>query len=200
MTDLPVPQPAPTTIERIEDLVQRTQRTVLESVEAILKRQMQPFLDHARQTILDSLDVVVHKHADTLLSRLKGVSLDLVEEILKRQLEPFLGRAKQMAVDGLENAGFVQKYVDSLTAGLKKITLETMTEVVRGQVPDVARRFGRRVVASAAVVTLSCLAGVFLLVGGVLGLQAAGLPPYATYLIGAAVAAGAAWALSHWRS
>jgi hypothetical protein len=48
--------------------------------------------------------------------------------------------------------------------------------------------------------TLFCLAAVLLCVGGVLGLQQAGLPPYATYLLGGSVALGAGWALLRLRA
>ena len=153
-------------------------------MEEILQRQMKPFLDHTRQMLLDSIAVVMRTHADSLLARLKGVSLDLVEELLRLRIEPFLGRGKQIVLDGLENAEFVQKYVDSLVAGLKKMTLETVLEVVQVQIPGYWHRFGMRVVDYALAGTLSCLAAIFLFMGGILGLERAGLPAYATYLLG----------------
>jgi hypothetical protein len=185
---------------RIDDLVQRTQQAVLQGVEEMLKRQMEPFLDHTRQMILASIDEVMRKHTDPLLDRLRGVTLSTVDELLKGHIEPFLERVRQMVLEGLENAVFMQKYVDRLVAGLKKITAEVVLEVVRVYLPDYSRRVGRRVVEYAVAGTLSCLAIIFLLMGGILGLEAVDLPPYAAFLAGGAAAGVIAFVLFQMRA
>jgi hypothetical protein len=180
---------------RVDDLVQRTQQAVLQGVEAMFRRQMEPFLDHTRQMILATIEEVVQKHADPLLLRLKDVTLSTTDELLKSHLEPFLKRVRHMVLEGLEDAVFLQKYVDRLVAGLKKVTAEAMVEVVRVYIPDYSRRVGRRVVEYAMAGTLSCLAIIFLLMGGVLGLEATGLPDYGAYLAGGAAAGVIAFVL-----
>jgi hypothetical protein len=179
---------------RLEQLVESTQRTVLEGVEGVIQRQMVPFLDHSRQTILATIDEAVHKHGETLGVRLKRVALDIGEELLKQQLPPLLERGRHLLWEGLDNAAVVQKYTDRLTAALKEVTRETVLEVFQVQLPSYSGRVGRRVIEYAFAGTLYCTAAVFLLVGLILGLREAGLPPYATYLLGGVVAglAGAA--------
>jgi hypothetical protein len=188
MTDLlPVEQPDDRS-RRIEELVQRTQQAVLGGVEEIVQRQMTPFLERAGQSVRDTVDYVLRQHADSLLGRLKGVSLDAAEEMLKKLIEPFLERTRHLVLDGLENASFVQRYADRLAASLKGFLVETVAEVFQVHVPEYSRRFGRRVVDYVVAGTLYCLAAIFLTVGGILGLQQAGWPPYATFLTGGTVA------------
>jgi hypothetical protein len=200
MTDAPISEQPEDTSGRIEALVQRTQKAVLAGVEEILQRQMVPFLDQARRAVLAGTEEVLGKHADALLVRLKGITLETAEELLQRQLEPFLERTRAMVLDGLENAAFVQKYTDRLVAGLKQFLAETAAEVVRVHVPDYSRRVGRRLIDYAVAGTLSCLAVGLLGLGGVLGLQAAGLPTYAACLVVSGFAALAAFVLLRLRS
>jgi hypothetical protein len=193
-----VPQPADQPDERtqrLEQLVQRTQQAVLVGVEEIVRRQMAPFLDQARRSILEAVEQMVHKYGEALLAQTKGVTLETVEEMLKRQIEPFLERARHMALEGLENAAFVQKYVDVLAVGLKNFARETAVEVFQVQLPAYSHQVGRRFLGFAVGGTLLCLAAIFLLVGGILGLQVAGVPAYAGYLAGGVVAAAAAFVL-----
>jgi hypothetical protein len=178
--------------QRLEQLVQRTQQAVLVSVEEILRRQMEPFLEHTRRTLLATVEEMVRKYADPLLAQTRGATLQTVEEMLKRQIEPFLERARHMVLEGLENAGFVQRYVDVLAVGLKSFARETAVEVFQVQLPAYSHQFGRRLLGYAVGGTLLCLAVIFLLVGGIWGLQAAGVPAYVTYLAGGVAAAAAA--------
>jgi hypothetical protein len=178
-------------IQHIDRLVQRTQHAVLTGVEEMVRRQMEPFLDQTRQTILSTVEQMVHKHGDTLLGRVKGITLEIAEEMLLRQIEPFLDRARSLILEGLENASFAQKYADHLAAGLKKFARETVIEVLQVQVPAYSRRAGRRVLEYAVAGTLLCLAVILLLLGGIRGLQSAGVPDYATYLAGGLIAGGA---------
>jgi hypothetical protein len=191
MTTPESPEQADERTQRIEQLVHRTQQIVLVSVEEILRRQMEPFVDHARRALLTAVEEMVHKYGDPLVAQTKGLTLQTVEEMLKRQIEPFLERARQMVLEGLENAAFVQKYVDLLAIGLKNLARETAVEIFQVQLPAYSTKFGRRILGFAAAGTLLCLAMIFLLVGGVLGLQVAGVPVYATYVAGG-VAAGLA--------
>jgi hypothetical protein len=194
-TPQPVEQPEEERSRRIERLVERTQQAVLVSVEEILRRQMEPFLEHARLTLLATLDEMVNKYGQSALVRTREATLETVEEVLNRQIEPFLERYQRMLVDGLENAAVVQKSLDMLGAGVKRFAKEMAVEVLEGYLPSYAHRFGRRVLGYAVGGTLVCLAVIFLLLGGVLGLQAVGVPPFATYLAGGAIAGGVALVL-----
>jgi hypothetical protein len=200
MPDLPTPVPEPNRTRRIEALVQRTQQAVLAAVEEMLKRQLAPALDYARQAILSAAAEMVQKEAEPLLLRVKGLTLETVEELIQRQIEPFLARTRQLVLEGLENATVVQKYTDAITNGLKTFMAETVAEVFRVHIPAYTRRAGHRVMDYAVAGTLYCLAVILLLLGGIFGLQQLGLPRYSTYLIGGAVAGGAAFLLLRFRA
>jgi hypothetical protein len=180
---------------RLERLVESTQRAVLEGVEGVLQRQMVPFLDHSRQAILATIDEAVKIHGDSLRARLKRLALDTAEELLQQRLEPLLERTRHLLVQGLENAAVVQKYTDRLTSALKQVTREAIGEVFQVQLPAYSGRVGRRVLDYVVAGTLFCVTAVFLLMALVLGLREAGLPPYATYLVGGGAAGAAGVAL-----
>jgi hypothetical protein len=192
MTDLPAADQPASPVERVEELVQRTHRAVLGNMEELLKRQLEPLFLQARQTLRDGFQEVVDTHAEALLLRLKQVTLETAGDLLNKEVEPFLERTRQMVLNGLTHPELVEKTVDRAVQRLRTFVIKAVQEVERGQLPEQARRFGRRVVDYAVGVVLLCLAVVLLLLGGVLGLQQAGVPTYATYLaggLGAAVAA-----------
>lgn len=183
----------------LEEVVQRTQSAVVEGVEAVIQRQMVPFLEHSRKTILATVEEAVQKHGDSLTARLKGLALDTAEELLKQQIEPLLERARRMLVQGLDNAALVQKYTDHLAGVFKQLTREAVVEVFQVQLPSYSARVGRRVVDYVVAGTLLCLAAVLLVLGLVLGLAELGVPAYATYLLGGVLAGGMAFVLIKWR-
>jgi hypothetical protein len=74
---------------------------------------------------------------------------------------------------------------------MKKFLTETMREVL----PAYARGVSKGLTAFTLTATLICLAAVLGIIGGITGLQELGLAPFASYLIGAAVAGSAGFFL-----
>jgi hypothetical protein len=181
-----VPETAADRPRRLDELVLRTQRAVLGSVEEILKRQMEPALEHARQTILATVEEIVQKHADTVLTRIKGLTLETVDQALRQQIEPFLARTRQLVLEGLENTPVVQRYTEAVVGGLKKFLSETVAEAVTVHLPAYSRRAGHSLLGFAVAAALCCLAAVFLVTGGIMGLQELGMAAFASYLVGGA--------------
>jgi hypothetical protein len=120
-------------LRRIEELVQRTQRSVLEGVEGVLGRQLAALLEHTRRSAQATEDAL-GKHADLLVARLQAALREAVEELRQRQLEAVLERLKETALAMLEEAR--QKHVGPLLAQLQ----EVVGELLRRQLDQVADR------------------------------------------------------------
>ncbi|MCE9533937.1 MAG: phage holin family protein [Planctomycetes bacterium] len=206
-------------MKKVEELVQRTQRSILEGMEGALQRQVSPLIENARRTVVDAAAEVLNKNADVFVERLKTTLLKTAEEIRERQTQPMLDSFKQTALGILEEIGkkhaatmlvqvkdalsealgqqlnpladrtrkgmndgsdFVREQVDHLADRLRL----AVTEPLRDQVPDYARRAGSQLINYALSGTLFCAAAIFLVLGIVQGLQAAGLPSFLTYILG----------------
>jgi hypothetical protein len=129
------------TMRRVEELVQRTQRSVLEGMEGLLQRQMAPLLEQVRGTLLETTDEILRRQAEPLAARL-GVALrQAVEELQQKQMDPLLGRIKETVLAAVEEVG--QKHAGPLLARLKESLGEAVGELVRRQMDpllDGARR------------------------------------------------------------
>jgi hypothetical protein len=129
----PAPGEADRAPRAIEELVQRTQRSVLEGIEGILTRQVAALLEHTRRSA-QATEEVLSKHADLLTARLQAALRETVEELRQRQLESVLQRLKDTALAVLEEAQ--QKHVGPLLAQMQ----EVLGDVLRRQVDQVADR------------------------------------------------------------
>jgi hypothetical protein len=123
------PEAPDTTLQRVEELVQRTQRSVLEGMEGILQRQMTPLLDQLRRSVVDTTGEILNRHAEPLADGLKRALREAVEELQGRQLGPLSERIKLTLLATVEEIG--QKYAAPLQAALKELLGETFGEVLR---------------------------------------------------------------------
>ena len=89
----------------------------------------------------------------------------------------------------------VRRQSDGYLENLQQFIATTVVEVFRVHVPDYSRWAGQRVLDYVLAGTLFCLAAVLFCVGAILGLERAGFPPFATYLVsgGFALLAGLAF-------
>jgi hypothetical protein len=117
----------------IEELVQRTQRSVLDGMEGILARQVAALLEHTRRSA-QATEEVLSKHAELLMGRLQAALRETAEELRQRQLESMLQRLKETALAALEEAR--QKHVGSLLAQVQAV----LSEVLGWQVDQIADR------------------------------------------------------------
>ncbi|HYT90703.1 MAG TPA: hypothetical protein VEL76_18490 [Gemmataceae bacterium] len=235
MTTEHAPEASDATLQRVEEVAQRVQRSLLAGIEGVLLRQLPTVLEHTRSTLLETIEGALSRQANLLTAQLKSTLLDTVEELEKRRLEPFLERLKQTLFTGLaefweKNAPLLltrlresldealreglKRQVDAVVAGVREgvregaefahtqgtlllaQVREALTEPVaraaREDFPEYARWLGGRVIDYTRAATVFCVAAIFLMVGGVQGLQQAGMPPYLTYFLGglAGMAAG----------
>jgi hypothetical protein len=133
IADDPPPEDADGGLRRIEELVQRTQRSVLESMEGLLARQVAALVEHTRRSA-QATEEVLGKHTDLLTARLQAALHETLEDIRQRQLESVLGQLKGAALGILEEAR--QKHVGPLVAQAQ----EVMSELLRRQVEQIAER------------------------------------------------------------
>jgi hypothetical protein len=161
-------------------------------IEQAWQRQMEPLLLQVKQVALEVIDDVGRKHGNPLLGQVRQTLVETVGVLLKAELPALLEQLKPAVREGGEA---VRHNADSLIADLKQFITTTVVEVFRVHVPEYSRWVGRRMIDYIVATTLFCLAAVLGCVGLILGLERAGLPAYATYLIGGGVAAAAAIAL-----
>ena len=185
MTPLPAASDPASPLDRVEELVQRTHDLVLHRMEELLK----PLFDTARQTILESVHEAANAHVPEMLTQVRATTLETVQEVLQQKVEPFLERTRQQILDGLANTEIVQKHTDVVLDRVRTFLRDAVHEVVRLHLSDSALWLGQRLVRYAMAGTLLCLTAIFLSLGLILGLQQAGVPPYATYLGGGTLAA-----------
>jgi hypothetical protein len=131
MSTLPVPDVPDDSMRRVEELVQRTQRSVLEGMEGILQRQTAPLLEQVRRTLLETTDEVLNRHAEPLASRLSAALREVVEELQARQLGPLLERLKQVALAAVDEVG--QKHAGPLLTRLKETLRDAVGDLLRRQ-------------------------------------------------------------------
>jgi hypothetical protein len=137
--------------------------------------------------LLELAAQIVERHATPLVNQLHAALHKALEQVVREQLGPMLERARQSLQESTQLAG---QFADAVVGRLKVTVAEPTREVLREQVPEYAHWAGRRAMDYVLAAGLFCLAAVFLLVGGILGLQAVGVPPFATYLIGGLTALG----------
>jgi hypothetical protein len=123
-------------LQRIEELVQRAQRSLLEGVEGVLQRQVTPLLAEARRTLLDAAAEVLARNADLLVARLKTALLETAEELRTRQTQPLLEFLKQTVLIVVEEVG--HRHATPLLARVKGVLSEAVGEALRRQLEPLA--------------------------------------------------------------
>jgi hypothetical protein len=166
---------------QLDPLLQRIGQVLQEALSATAHHQLEPLVGRLRQTTLDLTEEILHKHAAPLLGQLRAALEGCLDEVFQRRMEPLLEHARQSMQESAKTA---TQLVDTIVARLRVTVAEPTAERLAVTLPRYARWARRRMVNGVLATTLFCLAAIFLLVGGVLGLQEAGLKPYATYGIG----------------
>jgi hypothetical protein len=173
--------------QQIEPILQQTRTQLAQSLEELARRQVEPVLARTHEMILKLAAEIVERHATPLVNQVRVALQNALEQVVQQQMGPMLERARHSLQESTQLAG---QFADAVVSRLKVTVGEPTKEVLREQVPEYAHWAGRRAMDYVLAAGLFCLAAVFLLVGGVLGLQAVGVPPFATYLIGGLAALG----------
>jgi hypothetical protein len=173
--------------QQAEPMLGRIRQLLLETLAEMAHRQLEPLVDRTRQMIMLVVEDTIQRHASPLVGQLRTALQQMLEEVVPRQMEPLLERARA----GMqESAQLATQVTDAMVGRLKVTVAEPAAEMVREQVPVYAHAAGRRLLDYVLAATLFSLTAIFLLIGVVLGLQQAGLPPFATYILGGLAALG----------
>jgi hypothetical protein len=195
-------------LRQVDPVLERTKQMMLSSTEAMVREQADPLLRKLREVLLEALseaatrqlepvahriheltlrvtEEVIQQHAAPLVAQLRSAFQESVDEVVKRQMQPMLERAREGVQESLNVA---TQLADVVVARLKVTVAEPAMQMVRAELPQQARWAGRRTIECVLAATLFCLAAIFLLIGGVMGLEEAGLKPFAAYSIGGAIA------------
>jgi hypothetical protein len=166
----------------------RVASATVPEVEQAIQRQLGPFLQQVKQMTLEVIDEVGRKHANPLLAQLRQTLAETIAALLKAEVPALLNQLKPAVLEGSD--AFQQK-TDKRVKELKEFITRTVSDVFRVHVPEYSSRAGHRMMVYLLAGTLFCLGAVVGCVGMILGLERAGLPGYATYLVGGGVAVAA---------
>jgi hypothetical protein len=123
---------------RLETLVQQTRDKLLDGVEQLIMRQMDPVLERTQKMLLGSTEAIVREQAEPLLARLRQVLLEALSEAAQRQLEPLAQRIHQTTLRVVEEV--IQKHAAPLVAQVRVALQESMEEVVKRQMAPMLDR------------------------------------------------------------
>jgi len=161
--------------------------------ERVLLRNAEPFLEKTKQAVLNAIEEAARKHGAGLVTEMRQTLKTAVDELVKahiekmvEQLRPGGDTARRLAEDWLQE--------------LREFINTTVRELFEKRLPEYSRWAGQRMIDYVLAGTLFAMAAVLVCVGGTLGLKEAGVPPYATYLVGGAVALGCGFGLFKLRS
>lgn len=91
-----------------------------------------------RRAVVESVDEVVHKHANPLADILKRAVLESVEEVLKRQITPILDRSVETLVASADK--IIQERADPMMNRMRKTAVDGIGELLERQlVPSIDR-------------------------------------------------------------
>lgn len=164
----------------------------LDDFEQAWQRQLAPCLQEVKKMTLELIEEVGRKHGGPGLAHVQQTLTATVTAALKTQESALWTELKPALLQGGEA---VRQKTDGLVESFKQFIAMTVIEVFRVHVPDYSRWAGQRVLDYVLAGTLFCLAVVLICVGALLGLERAGFPLYATYLVtgGLALVAGLAF-------
>jgi hypothetical protein len=187
MTDPSASAPAPQTQSPTSLALPQRPLATVEDLEQAVQRQAEPLLQRVKQMTLEVIDEVARKHGNPLAAELRKVLLETVGSVLRTEAAALVDRLRPALLDG---GTAMRQNADTLLKDLDQVLRSTVGEVFQDHVPAYSRWAGQRVIDYFLAGTLFCLAAVLLCVGGILGLQQAGLPSFVTYLVGGGVALG----------
>jgi hypothetical protein len=173
--------------ETRQQLLEGMERLLLSTASRVLHEETDLLIVRTREMLAQVVDDLVQRHAAPLVAQLRLALRQTLEEVVRGQMEPLLERARQSMQD---SAQFAAVFADAVVARLKVTLAGPAGDFLRDELPRYAHWAGRRSLDYALAAILFCLAAVFLLIGTVLGLQAAGVEPFATYLVSGMVALG----------
>jgi hypothetical protein len=136
--DEPHPEGPDGTLRQIEDLVQRTQRSLLEGLEGAVARQIGAVLEGSRRTALAHSEEVLGKHVELLVNRLRGELRTAAEELRQHHLGPLLERLRQALREAVEELR--QQHLGPWLAQLQDALREALGEVLRRELDLVVQR------------------------------------------------------------
>lgn len=156
-------------------------------IEAALQRNVEPLLDKLKQAVkqaaLGAVEEVVKKYGTGLAGEVRQTLRSAVDELVKAQV----GRLVQELMPTGDTA---RRLADGLHNELREFANTTLRDLFEKRLPEYSRWAGRSVIDYALAWFLLAVAAVLLFAGGVMALQQAGVPPYATFLIGGVAALG----------
>lgn len=165
-----------------------TRLVSLDELEQLWQRQVGPFLANLRQTAVQLVDDLANRNGLAMLAQVRQTIAETIEATLKSQESTLWAQLRPALNEGTDA---LRQKTDTLLANLKQMIAATVIEVFRIHVPEYSRWAGQRIMDYFLASMLFGLALVLAAVGGVLGLEAAGFPRYATYLTSGGIALGA---------
>ena len=162
-------------------------------LEQAVQRSLAAFLAQAKQAAVEAIEEVVRRYGSGLADEVRQALRTSVDEVVRTQV----GRlVNELAPSGDTARGLAEGFHQEL----REFANTTLRDLFENRLPAYSRWAGRRVIDYVLVGTLFAIAAVLLCAGSVLALQAAGVPPYATYIAGGLVALGFGFTLLRVRS
>lgn len=156
-------------------------------LERALQRNVEPLLDRLKQAVwqaaLGAIDETVRRYGVGLGDEVRQTLRTAVDEVVRAQV----GR---LVAELAPSGDTAKRLADGLHQELRDFANTTLRDLFETRLPEYSRWAGRSIIDYALAGLLFAIAAVLLFAGGVLALNAAGVPPYATYLIGGVVALG----------
>jgi hypothetical protein len=150
-------------------------------LEQAVQRSLEAFLAKAKQAAVEAIEEVVRRYGSSLGDEVRQALRISVDEVIRTQV----GRlVNELAPSG----DTARRLADGLHQELRDFANTTLRDLFESRLPAYSRWAGRSVIDYFLAGVLFAVAAVLLFAGGVLALQAAGVRPFATYLVGGAVA------------
>lgn len=173
--------------EQTATLVAAFRQMLTDAIRELRTQDLEPLLAESGAMLARVSDEIIRTHAAPLFTQMSASLRQALEEGLQRQMQPVLAQAREHMK---ESADLAAQFADATVRRLQVTVGQPAGQFVRRELPGYAHWTGRRLLDYGLATTFLCLAAIFLMVGGVLALQHAGVPNFATFLIGGLVALG----------
>src|SRR5438874_3422427 len=136
--------------------------------ERALQRNVEPFLEKAKQAVLDAVEAAVRKHGAGIVTELRQTLKAAVDELVRSHIEKL--------VEQLRPGGdAARRLAEGWLKELREFADTTVRDLFEKRLPEYSRWAGQRVIDYVLVGVLFAMAAVLVCVGGVLGLREAGV-------------------------
>ncbi len=163
----------------------------------IIQRHVESLLQSTKQMIMEVVEEVGRKHGNSLVGEMEKVVRDTAGPLVKTQIDEVVDQLRPIVSASTDMA---RQQLDNLLKDLEQFLARTVDKVFELHVPEYTRWVGQRSLDYFLGGVLLALAAVLTCVGGLLGLERAGLPSFGAYLVAATVALTAGVALLTLRS